>query len=164
MLLDRLDFIQPSQWSPMKLLQQVPHFTESHTHQGKNSHALKMLFPVHLHVDSAISNSQVPVDRCRDAFLSFAVTETALSIGDRCVQVHASNYDGSVVSFEVTDEEGKLKLSITTSTASCMVEIVSCVHRKVVQERNVSFSEFNADVLTSLQVCDSNFLLHLLHV
>ena len=98
------------------------------------------------------------VDRCRAAlkvFLPPAIAEAASIMGDRCFKIQAGYYDGSVVSFEVTDEEGKLKLRITTSTASCMVEVVSCVHRRVLQEGDSSSSEFSAELLTSLQVCCS---------
>ena len=155
-VLDALDFIQPSQVPPLKLLQQVPHFSEPDTLQGRSPHSLEMPFPAQVHVDSAVSDSLLAVDRCRatlKVFLPPAIAETASITGDRCVKIQAGYYDGSVVSFEVTDEEGKLKLRIATSTASCMLEVVSCVHRRVLQESNSSSSDFNAEVLTSLQVC-----------
>ena len=145
-VLDALDFIQPSRVPPLKLLQQVPHFSEPDTLQGRSPHSLEMPFPAQVHVDSAVSDSLF-VDRCRAAlkvFLPPAIAETASIMGDRCVKIQAGYYDGSVVSFEVTDEEGNLKLRITTSTASCMVEVVSCVHRRVLQESNSSSSDFNA--------------------
>ena len=47
-------------------------------------------------------------------------------------EIEVRSYNGSVVKLKVTSEAGRFKLNVSTSRASCMVELFSSLQRKIV--------------------------------
>ena len=146
-VVDALDFIQLCQEPSLQLLQQAP---VSDVQQGKT---LEMSLPLLVdNIPSGILSSDRNYTDILKELLPHNIRESCLTINH---QIKVCYYDGSIVTFEVADEEGKLKLNIATSTASCMVEIASCILRRIHggDKDSKSSTEFCAAVLTSLKVC-----------
>ena len=77
---------------------------------------------------SSLSDSSSSAEKCRDVlrmFLPCTVTgNVAFTANNRTARVQACTYDGSIVSFQVSEKEGSMKLDISATRASCMVEVL----------------------------------------
>ena len=65
------------------------------------------------------------------------------------------NYNCSIIKLEVTHEMGRFKLNISTSRASCMVEIVSSLQRKIVRNQKKLSGEKRKEASSELLTGDN---------
>ena len=143
-VLNALDFIQP--YGAPSIQSSSPHIDPPEVQHGCS---FEILLP--WGTDSTPSESKPPAERKKEAlqiFFPHFVSDAALANSNGNVVFPAQNYDGSIVTFKVTDREGKLCLSISTDCRSHMVEIISCVNHRVCG-RNKSATKS----LSSIQVC-----------
>ena len=50
-------------------------------------------------------------------------------------QIEVRSYNGSVVKLKITSKVGRFKLNVSTSRASCMVELFSSLQRRIVRNQ-----------------------------
>ena len=75
-----------------------------------------------------------------------ATGNIAFTANNRTARVQACTYDGSIVSFQVSDKEGSMKLDISATRASCMVEVIGGTRRRILKK------SVCMPAMTSLQV------------
>lgn len=146
-VVDTLDFMQPSEESLLQLLYQTRHSTVRDGPQREKyslempipllessvscsathgfSHVLKLLLPPHFAGDVTDSND---------------------------LQIPACTYDGSLVTFEVFEEELTVRLNVTATTPSSLVEVVNCIRRRFQNDKKHR-NCFSAKEINSLKVC-----------
>ena len=146
-VLDALDFFQPHSGAPLQLVQ----YTHMPNISIQQSHSFEISLPRQLVSSLSDSSSLTSAEECRDVlrmFLPCTVTgNIAFTANNRTAQVQACTYDGSIVSFQVSDKEGSLKLDISATRASCMVEVISGTRQRILKKGA------HMPAISSLQVC-----------
>ena len=166
-IVDALDFVQPSQDPPLQLLQQATHLSAVSTLPDQTLY-YSLEIPLPLQEGSHLSGSQSSAQKCTDVLNSLLPT-TVVEVATAAIvnlsnssQIEARSYNGSVVKLNVTCKAGTFKLNVSTSKASCMVELFCSLQRKIVRNQKKLSSEkrkeASSELLTgehvALKVCD----------
>ena len=172
-IVDALDFVQPSRDPPLQLLQQATHLPAVSTLPDQTLH-YSIEIPLPLQEGSHLLGSQSSGQKCTDVLNSLLST-TVVDVATAAIvnqsnssQIEVRSYNGSVVKLKVTSEVGRCKLNVSTSRASCMVEIVSSLQRRIVrnqkklsgEKRKEASSELLTGEHVSLKVCDQTHLVY----
>ena len=146
-VVDTLDFMQPSQESSLQLLHQTRHSTVRDELQ-REKYSLEMPIPL---LESSVSCSATHgFSHVLKLLLPPRFAGDVTDSND--LQIQAFTYDGAPVSFEVFEKEETMRLNVTATTPSSLVEVVNCFRRKIQNDkRHKNF--VSAKEINSLKVC-----------
>ena len=160
-IVDALDFVQPSQdrctarEPPLQLLQQATHLPAVSTLPDQTL-CYSLEIPLPLQEGSLHSGSQFSGQKCTDVLNSLLPT-TVVEVATAAIvnqsnssQIEVRSYNGSVVKLKVTSEVGRFKLNVSTSRASCMVELFSSLQRRIVRNQKKLSSEKRKEASSEL--------------
>ena len=148
-VVDALDFIQPLQHPPTQVLQQMPHFATANTPED-TTFSLDLTLPFHSDKNKCSELSDHYYSHQLNYLLPPAVVESGAVITTvSSAEVRVGSYAGHSVDLKISQEEGKIKLTISTSTAHHLVELVGCIQRRIQQgERHTGDVDKSLDLLS----------------
>ena len=165
-IVDALDFVQSSQDPPLQLLQQATHLPAVSTLPDQTlRYSLEtppplQEIPLLLQDGSHLSGSQSSGQKCTDVLNSLLPT-TVVEVATAAIvkqsnssQIEVRSYNSSIIKLKVTTEAGRFKLNVSTSKASCMVELFSSLQRRIVRNRKKLSGEKRKEASSELLTGD----------
>ena len=148
-VVDILDFMQLSQESSLQLLRQT-HRSIVRDELQREKYSLEMPIPLLESVSCSATHGFSHVLKLllppRFAGVLPDVTNS------NNLQIQACTYDGSLVSLEVSEKEETMRLNVTATTPSSLVEVVNCVRRRI-QNNKRHRNCLSTKEINSLKVC-----------
>ena len=146
-VIDALDFIQPLQHPTMKVVQQMPNFAIASTPED-TTFSLDLTLPFYADKNKTSELSGQYYSQQLSYFLPPAIVESGVVIiTASSAEVRVGSYVGHSVDLKVKQEERKIKLTVSTSTAHHLAELVGCIQRRIKQGKR-----YTGDVDKSMEL------------